>query len=631
MTSVSIGNELKDSFKETNNWTTNNLIFLNDIEQFYRQRAIIEREYSTKLQNLTNEYLKKKANKSTNISVGDEPKITPGSLESATLVTWNDILTQTESISKNHKNLSNEFNLKISDQINSLQIQSIQIQNKFENFYNNQLLKQKSEIFDNVLKFKKQYDDNCQSMESIRSKSEKSNSSSNSKIVKKLKEREIDMNISKNNYLLKINVANRIKDKFYYQDLPELLDLYQDLIEFKTKRLNSILILASNLEKNSNNKNSKNLENSLNTINSNESILDIQMFIKHNSYQWNEPQDFYYIPSSIWHDDDNLITSSNELNQLKQILLKSHSNDSKYSNSLEDLKESLNNLQIFKNQNKLIKDEDFELTKSLQILNNYLITLTKFIQDETIKVESQVEIETIENNSQGKDLSLDGLTITKRKTGFFNRLRGNHGHNQNIVISDDDSNNINDDNHSLISQQTSKSNKSTLTTGFKLGSLLRSKSIKSSSTTTAPSSKTTTTTKILQGTALYPYQSQGSDELSISSQEIFDIVEPDDGSGWTLINNKSGERGLVPTSYISVESIEKNIPPPVANSRKSGKKIVYANVLFEYIAEDEGELTIKPGEKVEIISNDEGDGWTLVKNIGNNEGLVPSSYVEIQS
>lgn len=83
---LSIGNELKDSYKVTSTWIKNGINFLGDIDEFYRERAVIEKEYSTKLKELTKRFFEKKAKVSSNLSVGDEPQITPGSLESASLV-----------------------------------------------------------------------------------------------------------------------------------------------------------------------------------------------------------------------------------------------------------------------------------------------------------------------------------------------------------------------------------------------------------------------------------------------------------------------------------------------------------------------------------------------------------------
>jgi hypothetical protein len=54
---------------------------LDDIQQFYRERSVIEKEYSAKLAALAKKYYERKAKKSSSLSVGDTPAMTPGSLE----------------------------------------------------------------------------------------------------------------------------------------------------------------------------------------------------------------------------------------------------------------------------------------------------------------------------------------------------------------------------------------------------------------------------------------------------------------------------------------------------------------------------------------------------------------------
>ncbi|TVY58091.1 Protein BZZ1 [Lachnellula cervina] len=75
------GLELKDGFKTANAWVANGIIWLDDIQSFYRERSVIEKEYSAKLNALAKKYYEKKAKKSSSLSVGDTPSMTPGSLE----------------------------------------------------------------------------------------------------------------------------------------------------------------------------------------------------------------------------------------------------------------------------------------------------------------------------------------------------------------------------------------------------------------------------------------------------------------------------------------------------------------------------------------------------------------------
>ncbi len=75
------GAELKDGFRPVNAWISNGVTWLDDIQQFYRERAAIEKEYSTKLYTLAKKNFEKKAKRSSSLSVGDTPTLTPGSLE----------------------------------------------------------------------------------------------------------------------------------------------------------------------------------------------------------------------------------------------------------------------------------------------------------------------------------------------------------------------------------------------------------------------------------------------------------------------------------------------------------------------------------------------------------------------
>ena len=75
------GAELKDGFKSVDAWVSNGITWLEDIQQFYRERAIIEKEYSGKLSALAKKYFERKAKRASGLSVGESPTLTPGSLE----------------------------------------------------------------------------------------------------------------------------------------------------------------------------------------------------------------------------------------------------------------------------------------------------------------------------------------------------------------------------------------------------------------------------------------------------------------------------------------------------------------------------------------------------------------------
>jgi len=72
---------LQDGFKPASAWVAGGIAWLDDIQSFYRERSVIEKEYSARLSALAKKYFEKKSKKSTSLSVGDTPTMTPGSLE----------------------------------------------------------------------------------------------------------------------------------------------------------------------------------------------------------------------------------------------------------------------------------------------------------------------------------------------------------------------------------------------------------------------------------------------------------------------------------------------------------------------------------------------------------------------
>lgn len=71
----------QDGFKAANAWVGHGIAWLDELQQFYRDRAAIEKEYSAKLDALAKKYFEKKNKKVSQLSVGDTPTLTPGSLE----------------------------------------------------------------------------------------------------------------------------------------------------------------------------------------------------------------------------------------------------------------------------------------------------------------------------------------------------------------------------------------------------------------------------------------------------------------------------------------------------------------------------------------------------------------------
>ncbi|EGW31284.1 uncharacterized protein SPAPADRAFT_72123 [Spathaspora passalidarum NRRL Y-27907] len=605
MAELSIGNELKDAYKPTIKWINNNINFLADVDEFYRERANIEKEYSNKLKELCKRHFDKKSKLSASLSVGDEPAVTPGSLESASLVLWTELLSQTEAIASERSKLGTEFSTMIGSNLMSLKGKCERIVRSTDSI-NEFLTKEKKGVEDEVTKAKKAYDLLCQATESAREKQERNSGSD--KYAKRLEEKEVEMNNGKNEYLIKINTANRLKDKYYYQDIPELLDYLQELNQDRVTLVNKLLKNASIIERNANDKVKEKLHNIDQTVDQNKPHLDVAMFIKHNQLDWKEPADFYFIPSSIWHDDESLIIKEPELTVLKKRLNVASGQYSKYEQSCLDIKQKLEELTADRKK----EGDNLTLKFDASLLGS-LSVLEKFIKEDTQRVRNEVEIEIIQNFAGDQDLTY--IAPIERKKSKFGSLFKKKDKETGGVASDDSST------HSL---STTRTNTTLSHVGTGIFNLRRNKTVTSTNGDSSGNAK-----------ALYAYQAAGNDETSITPGEQVTVLEPDEG-GWTLIQAAAG-KGLVPTSYleitqsdnVSMSSLQKpKKQGPSVAPRRGAKKVSYVQALYDYSADGDDEITIHAGDKIVVTQEDtDGSGWTEGE-LNGNKGVFPTSYVK---
>ncbi|SCW02426.1 LAFE_0F06172g1_1 [Lachancea fermentati] len=616
---ISVGNEIKDGFKETYKWVSNNVKWLSEIEAFYKERAKLEKEYSVKLSNLTAEYFTKKSSATVSLSVGDSPTITPGSLEAASLVAWNEVLSQTEMISKDHNKLSQEFEFEIADQIVALNRKCELLLTSISGF-NTELTERKEQAFDNLDKAKKHYDEACTQMESARAKQTKSSSD---KAQRRVDDKEHNMNITKNNYLIKINQANRLKDKYYFQDVPEALDLLQDLNESKTRLLNNLLKAAGVLERQLH----KRVDTRLDTIDSvvaqNKPHLDSSMFIKHNIKSWKEPADFKYIPSPVWHDDEQFVVASGvELQDLKVKLVKAQQLFDQMSSITQNEGSSLGSLNKQKQQ--LKDDETADGKQLLEILTRYSSTVSAFTSHETSKLEAEVEIESIQNNVPSEyDLSTDDIDLSKleKKGGFLSKFK------RNMTISETrPTHHEIHDSASILSSESKHHSLGRFSIFKKRDRAQSTASASALSSTTSNDAFPDTTADQTGNRVLYAYKMQDSDEVDVSPGDTITLVARDSGNGWTQIKNETTDKvGMVPSSYIEIKEKPRSPAPRAPPPRKATVTTRTVEALYDYTAQGDDEISISEGSIITVIKEDDGSGWTFGE-VNGHKGLFPTSY-----
>jgi hypothetical protein len=166
---------------------------LEEIQLFYRDRGVIEREYAAKLSALCKKYMDRKAKKISSLSVGDTPTMTPGSLESASLTTWTTQLNAVES----HAAVRDKFGLEL---VSHVAEPLKQIGLRYEDLrkshveYFGKLEKERESTLSDLKKVKGKYDGVCQDVENRRKKAESSFDYSKTKAQSAYQQQLLEMN-----------------------------------------------------------------------------------------------------------------------------------------------------------------------------------------------------------------------------------------------------------------------------------------------------------------------------------------------------------------------------------------------------------------------------------------------------
>lgn len=264
---LSVGDELKDGFDISIDYLDQNIGFIEDIKEFYIKRKEVTKDYLMNIKKINVDMLDLITKNSINISVGSKPIMTPGSLVNSSITTVRKLVND-----NTDKELNKINDIVINDLtslINDLKNLSMYLKNIYKEMMNNY----HAICETNLNNYKKKYDEATKSMEQARAKG-----SSSDKITK----REVAMNEAKNLYLIEIALANRVKDKLYFQDIPELLDLLQNTVKFKVQKFNTYLTKHLNNRIVNANSNISVYKEEINYLTENLPDLDVEMFIKHN-------------------------------------------------------------------------------------------------------------------------------------------------------------------------------------------------------------------------------------------------------------------------------------------------------------------------------------------------------------
>lgn len=102
-----------------------------------------------------------------------------------------------------------------------------------------------------------------------------------------------------------------------------ILNSLQDLSELRTHKLNILWTHASTLEQTCCSRSTGILQHISAEVARNLPVLDSTMFARHNASPWEEPVDFAFEPSPIWHDDPEIVTDEHAKVFLRNMTTKS--------------------------------------------------------------------------------------------------------------------------------------------------------------------------------------------------------------------------------------------------------------------------------------------------------------------
>ncbi|KAF2462164.1 hypothetical protein BDY21DRAFT_8336 [Lineolata rhizophorae] len=625
------------------------IAWLDEIQQFYRERAAIEKEYAGKLKTLAQKYFEKKAKKTSALSVGENPVVTPGSLErcaylslgielvrrrlltpynsrSASMTTWGVQLTTLERRAAEHDQFASQL---LSSLVEPLKYNATRYEElrKQHVEYAGKLEKERDGSYADLKKMKGKYDSVCQEVENRRKKIEGSFDYGKQKAQVAYQQQMGEMRNVKNTYILSINVTNRQKDRYYHEYVPELLDL------------NSLWLLGAQIEKDSLERSAGYLGHLASEIPRNNPSLDSMMFVRHNAGDWVEPADMRFEPSPVWLDEGTIAADEAAKTYLRNILLKSKGQLREFTKQVEDRRRQVNNARAARKNIREGRDkrDEVEVQKAIFALQESLHEL------ERQKITAEVEIQTI--TAAVGDVSLGARNHNFKSQTFKiptncdlcgERIWGLsakgfdcldcgytcHSKCEMKVPADCPGEMSKEDKKKLKTERQSAAH------AAPAASLNGAASESSSDLPRISRSDTVNSMNTLSsGYSATPARRSPSG-LSSPTEEAppptpggMSAATPTPGASKPGTLRKNRIVAPPPAQYIKAPP-----EPPVADAADAdGQR---AKMLYPYQASGEGEISVDDGRDVTILEPDDGSGWAKVR-VGALEGLVPASYLEV--
>lgn len=605
--------------------------WLEEIQQFYRERSLIEREYATKLAALCKKYSDRKAKKSSVISVGETPSLTPGSLECASLTTWSTQLTAVESYAAARDQFGLELVAKVAEPLRQTALRYDELRRSHVDYFV-KLEKERDSSYSDLKKAKGKYDGACQDVENRRKKMESSFEYGKAKAQAAYQQQLLEMNNTKNTYLIGINVTNKLKGKYYQEYVPELLDSLQDLNETRVAKLNTIWSLTAQLETSALVAGTEQMTHLSKEILRNNPQFDSLMFLQHNVTEWQEPADMIFEPSPVWHDDDAIATDEPAKIFLGNLLSKSKEQMKEWKMEADKQRREVEGARRVREKIRLGEDDrdEVELVKVTFTLQEKLNEVDR--KRVTAEVETSTIVTVVGDLSLGaKNHNFRSQTFTiptncdlcgeriwgLSAKGFDCRDCGYTCHSkcQMKVPAD------------CPGEQTKEEKKKLKVERQEVANVtpVYDHTSPNGATELPTLSRRDTMSSLSSGYAAIAHRSVAmTSSKQPGTENAVELPAPSSPPPKAAPAKRNRILAPPPTQYSS--------PPPINDSSSAlGSSLKQSEskgkMLYSYQASGQGEITVDEGQDVIITDPDDGSGWIHVR-AGTRDGLVPASYVE---
>ncbi|KAH7884954.1 hypothetical protein F5I97DRAFT_1937294 [Phlebopus sp. FC_14] len=660
----SYGQKLPDQVDRITALFDAHLGLVTDVRDLYRDRVTLEREYAAKLAIIAKKALEKKNKAAVSLVLGDSPTkpydddtVRQNTLDHA----YSQIIMSMSDAAQDHIRLADTLTNQVVEPLRMLERHHDDTKKKQTQYYQ-KLLGERDRLYQDRVK----YDEDYAELEVYRQKQEHAQQQQDrhaDRAVRQYEQQRIDVLTSKNVYLVSIAVANGTKAKFYNEDLPTLED------DLQTKLVNAcarILLQAQTVQGAHQDALRDRLGSATVAIDGIRPDRDQNVFMDHNVRPFTIPHDWAFEPCAGHYDTDEmcvepvakvflqnkLARSRHKVMELEPVLAVKRGELDKYAALVAEYSagNTPGNVDDAVNSYLDAKQHLAFLSTSEMVLRVEMDTIVAALGDDeggesphSFK-SSSFSIPTTCGyckasiwglSKSGKTCKACGLSVHAKcelkvpaecpGTG----TRGEHALTKpsEMVVDTRKTN-------SSTPPRSETSSKSYLRMPRRIGRVSLSHT---------------------PARVLFDFVASSPFELDVSEGGTVHILEEDDGYGWVKVVNDREARGLVPASYLDIDT--ENV---VASERKVGVGEVMSaredrgsgqfgtsspslqmyvpthttsvRVIYDYTAQTPEELSIVEGETIELSSGPHGgenfaEGWWEGHDKDGRKGIFPSNYV----